>query len=563
MIFMITRWLEEIAPLFVLLGVSMLKPQLGSRWFRLLETAGARLARQHRLALLAVAAVSLAMSITLCVIGKIPEPKGHDEFSYLLAADTFSHGRLTNPTHPLWVHFESFHILQRPTYASMYPPAQGMALAAGQVLTGYHIVGVWICTALACAAVCWMLMAWLLPRWALLGGLLVAIHPMVLRWTRFYMGGAIGMLGGALLLGAMRRLVCKPRSRDAWWAGTGVLLLANSRPYEGFVLCVLTTAVGLIAWLRCDPSTRRAVLWRIAAPLTVMLALTVASTGYYNWRVTGTPWRLPYQVQRATYAVAPIFFLWQKPNPVPAYRHQPMREFYLGWELASYQQQRTVGGALRAAAEKLYILAERFFPLFMLGIPFYAAGTLLVTFPWVLRSKWMRVATCLLAAFTLGQLLVTWINFHYAGPIFGLVVAVGLQALRYLRLWQWRGRRSGRFLARAAIGLCVLAVAPTSILLSGRVDQNDWSRQRASLLADLQRQGGRHLVIVRYGAQHQCVDEWVYNEADIDRSAVVWAREMDAAQNSKLLSYFRDRTVWLLQPDFSPIQIQPYPGSVH
>lgn len=84
-------------------------------------------------------------------------------------------------------------------------------------------------------------------------------------------------------------------------------------------------------------------------------------------------------------------------------------------------------------------------------------------------------------------------------------------------------------------------------------------RERANILTQLRADGRRHLIIVRYGPQHTPHREWVYNEADIDGAKVVWAREMDTAQNHKLLAYFADRRVWLLEPDVEGAHLVPYP----
>jgi hypothetical protein len=493
--------------------------------------------------------MALGGSAIVALCTHIPAPLFHDEFSYLLAADTFAHGRLSNPTHPMWVHFESFHIIQHPTYASKYPPAQGLMLAVGQIIGGHPIVGVWMSAGLACAAMYWMLLAWLPPRWALLGGLLVVVRFGIFgSWSQSYWGGAVAAMGGALVFGALRRIVHRPRVCDTLLMGVGLAVLANSRPYEG-LLVSLPAGVVMLAWTvgKHGPPARVSI-GRIALPVLIVLVCTAGAMGLYNLRVTGHAFLLPYQVHEATYAVAPVF-LWQHLRPEPVYRHKVIRDFYTGWALDPYLRQRSILGFVRGGASKIKTLL-----LFYLG-PLIVP---LVMLPWSLRSRWMRFAllTCgVLGAGVLGE---TWIQPHYAAPITGLVFVLVLQAMRYLRLWRWRGRPTGWFLVWA-VTVVYIGWSMTTLEQQLHMHRYNWGLQRRSILTQLQEEEGGHLVIVRYGSQHSPHREWVYNEANIDGAKVVWAREMDTAQNRKLLEYFADRRVWLLEPDVPEPHLMPYP----
>ena len=108
-----------------------------------------------------------------------------------------------------------------------------------------------------------------------------------------------------------------------------------------------------------------------------------------------------------------------------------------------------------------------------------------------------------------------------------------------------------------------LYAAPLKLDL-GRFREINWygsepeGAQRARTLAKLASYVGPQLAIVRYAPGHSYFDEWVYNSPNIDKSKVVWARDMGGAANQELLRYFQNRTVWLVQPDFDPPRITPY-----
>jgi len=481
----------------------------------------------------------------------VPVPGIHDEFSYLLMGDTFAHGRLSNPPHPMWISLETFHINFFPRYASMYPPMQGVMLAVGELL-GNPWIGVLLACAAMVAVVYWMLLAWLPARWAMLGGIVVWLKFCVTSyWINSYWGGAIGAAGGALLLGSLARILRKPRTRDALLFAFGLAILANSRPYEGFLFS-LPAVLFLLRWLFRSAVSRfgvRELAKGILLPVVAVLLATAVAIGIYNRNLTGNFLLFPETLNVRTYHTAPMF-LFESSKPPLDYRNQQFEEFYNGWERQEFDHTWESVDCLS------WLKTVRFFSAFSWWGMFLAAPGLYFAF----RDPRLRLPWVMLALVGLGSYLVVWSNAHYASPATCLVILIYLQALRYLRQARWKRWRWGAILARTSV-LLLLADTVTAAVRK-QCDTFYWTCQgdvsRLVVQKKLEALPGKHLVMVRYGEDHNIHDDWVFNGADIDSQRVIWAREIDEDQDSKLLGYYRDRKVWLVTPDEDNTYLAPY-----
>jgi hypothetical protein len=305
----------------------------------------------------------------------------------------------------------------------------------------------------------------------------------------------------------------------------------------------------------------------VRVPLCLVLAATVAGIGYYCWRVTGNPFHMPYEVEKQTYGVAP-YLLWQPMSPPPAYHHALIREMYVNRLPQMYRFSRLPIGLLAKAygAWTFYLWPALTFPVLMLVVVLPSG------FSWRQIHNRTRFLLLIFVTMVAGLALETFFEPHYASPLTGVILALDLVAMRQLRWWRFSGMCSGLFLVRAIPVICVImfvlraAAGPMHIPLTESYvpawhQIGPKSFGRAAMLRRLQQLAGPQLVIVRYRPGRDPFEEWVYNEADIDAAQVVWARDMSPAENEELIKYFKDRRLWLLEPDEKPPRLSQYPAA--
>jgi hypothetical protein len=515
-----------------------------------IERAFAALASRPLLATSALFLGMILLRAALLPLLPVPTPEIHDEFSFLLLGDTIAHGQLTNPTPPLYQSFETFHENMYPTYCSKYAPGMGFFLALGQKL-GNPWIGVLFITALMVAVFFWSLRAWIPPRWSLLAAILVALKlGLTSYWMNSFWGGSLPAFAGALTLGGLGRILKRPSLGGAFALGAGIAILANTRPYEGMLFSI---PVGFVFLWWMAGKTKPSVSWRerfkVALPVAVLLAAGIGFVGYYNWRTTGRARTFAMSLNQKFYDPSAIF-IWETPGPPMQHYNPQFDDFYNRWQRNLYGH--NWPDLRKVALRKVRIFART-----------YLWWDLLLIVPALyflpkrrkLYVLWAALGFTLIAFFSLA-----WTLPHYVAPAMCAVFVIFVMGLRHLRLFEVRGYSLGRFCSRLVV--LGLLLQTGNAVATGNEDPLGMGgvrmEGRIAAIHRLEAIPGKHLVFVHYSKDHSVHQEWVFNGADIEGSKIVWARELDGAQNQKLIEHFNDRSVWLIEADKFMSPPRPY-----
>ncbi|MFL6351409.1 MAG: hypothetical protein ACJ74Z_06125 [Bryobacteraceae bacterium] len=520
------------------------------------------IAQRTTLCFLIVAALPIAFRLALFPHHPIPSPAIYDEFGHLLVADTIRHFRLANPAHPLHQFFETFFVLQEPTYSSIYPLGQGLVLGLGSMLFGLPWAGVLLSVGILCALCYWMLLGWTTRAWALVGALLAAIEFGPLNeWMNSYSEGAVSAIAGCLAFGALPRLREHARIRDAFLLGAGLGAQLLTRPYESILLVLSVAAFFLLLVFREQSAWRRLV--RVAPAIVAAALPAVGLTLLQNRQVTGSWITLPYFVSQYQYGVPTSLTI--QANPVP--HVQLTREQQL-----DYKAQRSFHGEGPDTLNRFLSRLEyriRFYRFFLLAPLYLAMGIFLISIRnW--RLWWIVIA---LTAFALGSNLFPYFYPRYMAAVTCLFVLATVTGLQKLATSKIHARPAGHYAAAVILFMCVANFSlwygahlfegydfPYEILAYETWDAINHAHvaPRDFVNRELARHQGKQLVFVRYTPSHIFHNEWVYNAASIDAAPIVLARDIGPVENKKLKAYYPDRTVWLLEPDAAIPKLTPY-----
>jgi hypothetical protein len=533
--------------------------------------------------------IGFLLPFVLASIIGFPIPQVQDELSYTVAADTYAHFRLTNPTPANFESFETPHVLMEPSYISKYPPMQGIFMAVGQDIFGHQAFGIWLSCGLFAAALFWMLYAWTRPAWALMGTvqtvILLGINS---YWSQSYWGGMIAAGGGALFFGGFRRLFNKLDVGSTVWMTLGGIVLVNSRPFEGTLLMVIPTLF-LIVWLIRDGGNSLGTKLKVVLlPGLLLGSVALGTMSYQFYRVTGNPFKMPYSVHHAQYYPTPLF-IFQPINHEATRGNARIRRMYDNYTSPPFLDNVLKQGWL---PDTIYLSPIYGFGYLLFALPVFLLSPLLAillyfSLPMVLhRSRWMLLmGISILFTFVCMSFAVWWDQYHYMAPVTSGVVLLFVEGCRqfysssrklrdrqivmtcfavltigsivFLQLTYHAStnRSSSYSIDRDLLRRSLTDGEPAQILIPKRAAYFKYELDR---IAD--KLPGKYVAIVSYDNNFDFHDEVIFNRSDLENAKLIWAHDLGGEKNDSLVNHYNDRKVLFVHIGDSGIAIKPAVG---
>jgi hypothetical protein len=152
---------------------------------------------------------------------------------------------------------------------------------------------------------------------------------------------------------------------------------------------------------------------------------------------------------------------------------------------------------------------------------------------------------------------------HYLAPATAVLIAIVVECCRHLRASRVYIVKLLPAMMALVLTLRIGAQA-VGLPYTQKLNFQTWccrapgNSNKSRLAASLQLIPGNHLVFVRAKTDEYNLLQWIYNDADIDASRIVWARDLGPEKDAELVRYFAGRQVWMVDPNVDPATCVKY-----
>lgn len=488
-------------------------------------------------------------------LGNLP-PAYHDEYSYLFQAETLLAGRTSFPSHSEAPElFDQVHVLNEGKMASRYFPGTGLWLAPF-LAWGHPYWGYWLAGAVTTFFFFWAARELGGNGVGLLGGLIIAFSPGMAIFSNLLLAHHPTLVGLSLFLWAYLRMQRTSSFGDALLAGLGLSFAMLCRPMTaaGFALPFgIWQAVQLARWClqkikKTETESSARQIWLPVAGLALPLACGLICLFLYNQSITGSGWKMPYQLYTDIYT----------PRHVYGFNNVIRGEQKLGPKVLDnydkWAENLTPTLAIQNVQNRFLASLQ-----WTLGIiPLSLAALVFLLTEWKQWSRWWLVFASIISLHVVH--IPYWydgiMHWHYVfetGPLWALIFARATQTL--FRIWQqidrplmsvlWLAMMLAAFLTNLTVMPPLWGVSKLEIIVSNVAFSRLKHFQFQQMLNRHPQIKRPALMLIAHDPHDRHID-YVINSPDLKQQEILTGRYIpDQYPPARVQQIFPRRTLYL------------------